>query len=238
MSSRPSINVKFIHFFGPAPIKGDQEEFNVDDFDDKEIKIGRNENCQLKFPPDKLRISRDHARVVRDGNLFKLINKSSNCTYVYGKGYNKQLEENEESYLKQADVIQFAKDGPKVSFQTAEIHHGAPSEEPKPPSLTIQCGVRLDTFKEFPVSIGKDLNCKFRIDNLAISDQHAQISFSQSKFWIKDLTGHKAVQINRHSIDCQETPLKHNDEVYMSSNGPLFRFIHQEDFCTLSSVEE
>jgi len=90
--------------------------------------------------------------------------------------------------------------------------------------LVIQYGPTLRSYKDLPITLGKSLNCHFIIDHPAILDQHAQIFFSQNQYWIKDLTGKGAVQINRVPIPFQAS-LKLNDLVSLSPRGPTFRFL-------------
>jgi len=116
------IIVNIVHIEGP--LKGEIQELS-----DPEIRIGRNPDCQVRFPADSLTISRDHARIVREGNRFKLVNKSANYTYVNGK----PVVENEEAYLKSGDWLMFAEGGPKVSFLSKQATAGR-QPEPKAPS--------------------------------------------------------------------------------------------------------
>ena len=90
--------------------------------------------------------------------------------------------------------------------------------------LIIQYGPTLRTFKELPVTIGKNPMCQFKLDHPAIFDQQAQIFFSQNQYWIKDLTGQECVQVNRQPIVYQ-TPLKPHDEISLGSQGPVFSFL-------------
>jgi pSer/pThr/pTyr-binding forkhead associated (FHA) protein len=104
MSVVPNIIVQLIHIEGP--LKGEIQEFNS-----LEILIGRHPDCQVQFPKDVVIISRKHARIVREGNRFKLIDQSTNGTFVNG-------QQAPEAYLKEGDVITFSEGGPKVSFLT------------------------------------------------------------------------------------------------------------------------
>jgi pSer/pThr/pTyr-binding forkhead associated (FHA) protein len=63
-----------------------------------------------------------------------------------------------------------------------------------------------------------------RLDHPAILEQHAQIFFSQDQYWVKDLTGQRSVQVNRQPIAFQ-APLKLNDTLALSPQGPAFRFL-------------
>ena len=99
--------------------------------------------------------------------------------------------------------------------------------------LIIQYGPTLRSYKELPITLGKNPKCDFIIDHPAIFDHHAQIFFSQNQYWIKDLTGQKAVQINRMPLS-SETPLKLNDDVSLSSRGPVFRFLGEGRLAEIS----
>jgi len=104
MKQPPAIVIQLIHMEGP--LKGEIQEFNQ-----PEIFIGRSNTCQVCFPKDLAIISRVHARIVREGNRFMLMDQSTNGTFVNGK----QVKE---AILKDGDVILFAEGGPKVSFLT------------------------------------------------------------------------------------------------------------------------
>jgi pSer/pThr/pTyr-binding forkhead associated (FHA) protein len=259
MKGPPIIIVQLVHLFGP--MKGEIQEFSSEI-----ISIGRNPSCHLRFPADLTIVSREHAKIVRDGNRFKLINSGRNGTYVNGKRSN-------EIYLKNGDVLTFAEGGPKVSFLT-QIKESSPITEvtpqPKEPlapdfnggkaiekpeirlpsletpiqvkpakqqgaekpqqvsieavkvPLTIQYGPTIRSFKELPVTIGKNPICNFVIHHQAILDRHAQIFFSGEQYWIKDLTGKNTIYINGLPISLQ-APLKPDDEISLTTQGPVFR---------------
>ncbi len=118
MSMIPDISVQLVHIQGPR--KGDIQEIN-----DADISIGRHPDCQVAFPKDMTNISRIHARIVREGNRFKLIDTSTNGTYVNGQRIS-------EAFLKDGDVVMFTENGPKVSFltQTGASQPGAPQALP------------------------------------------------------------------------------------------------------------
>lgn len=246
MKDTPNIIVKLVHIKGP--MKG-----NIQEFHEERITIGRQPSYHLHFPADLEVVSRNHAEIIREGIQFKLIDHSSNGTFVNGKGVK-------EIYLKNGDVLEFAKGGPKVSFLTEMkktslereiplsnpphevsqkgpqpfmdnkhefVHHEKESEmlvQKVNAPLIIQYGPTLRTFKELPVTIGKNQMCQFKLDHPAILDQQAQIFFSQNQYWIKDLTGQGAVQVNRQPIAYQ-TPLNPNDEISLSHQGPVFSFL-------------
>jgi pSer/pThr/pTyr-binding forkhead associated (FHA) protein len=104
MANIPVIVTQLIHIEGP--LKGEIQEFS-----DTEISIGRHPSCHVQFPKDLRIVSREHARIIREGNRFKLMNLSQNGTYLNGKKVP-------DAYLKDGDVLMFAQGGPKVSFLT------------------------------------------------------------------------------------------------------------------------
>jgi pSer/pThr/pTyr-binding forkhead associated (FHA) protein len=122
MAEKPNIIVTIVHIEGP--LKGEIQEFS-----ENEIRIGRNVDCHVRFPGDVLIVSRDHARIIRDGNRFKLFNRSENMTYLNGK----PVEPGDEAYLKSGDWLMFAERGPKVSFLT-KIDETRPAPPPARPA--------------------------------------------------------------------------------------------------------
>lgn len=239
MKRRPNIIVKLVHILGP--MKGNNQEFQQE-----LITIGRSPSCHLRFPADLVIVSRNHAEIIREGNRFKLINKSQNFTYVNGK----QIETEKDAYLTSGDILEFARGGPKVGFliemketcietrnetatpqaiQTSDDKQEEIAVQKTKVSLIIQYGPTLRSFKELPVVLGKNPKCGFVIDHPSISDQQARIFFSQNQYWIKDLTGRRSVQINRQPIECQAS-LKPDDEIAISNQGPFFRFLGEGRF--------
>ena len=270
MKLPPVIVVQLIHISGP--LKGEIQEFT-----DGKIAIGRHPSCHVKFPPEFTSISRNHAEIVREGNQFRLIDRSANGTFVNGKKI-------QEIYLKEGDVLMFAEGGPKVSFLTQMKEGQVVTETPSPPlkreykeeskiplqvpvvheipgkpemvqkevippeiaappvvstqkvkvSLIIQYGPTIRSFKEVPITIGKHPGCDMFLDHPAIYDRHTQIFFTQNQYWVKDLTGKGLVQINRSAIGLQ-SPIKPDDEISLSPQGPVFRFLGDG---RLAEVEE
>ena len=115
MKVQPSIAMMLIHIHGP--MKGAIQEFS-----EECVSIGRHPSCAVRFPSDtRNSVSRKHAEITREGNQFKLIDHSTNGTYLNGKKVT-------EAYLKDGDVLEFSEGGPKVSFITkvAESRDAAP----------------------------------------------------------------------------------------------------------------
>ncbi|MBS3919845.1 MAG: FHA domain-containing protein [Deltaproteobacteria bacterium] len=114
---------------------------------------------------------------------------------------------------------------PEVSVQSAK----AP--------LIIQYGPTIRSFKQLPITIGKGPKCEYPLDHPALSEQHAQVFFSENQYWVKDLTGQKLVRINRQPIGFQ-APLRSNDELALSPQGPLFRFFGEGRLGEIEEVPE
>jgi pSer/pThr/pTyr-binding forkhead associated (FHA) protein len=121
MKNPPHIVVQLIHIHGG--LKGQIQEFS-----DPLITIGRLPSYALPFPADEPGVSREHARIEREGNQFRLVAlKDKFGTFVNGKQVR-------EAVLRNGDVIEFGSGGPKVSFNT-EIGEpvAEPVAEPVPP---------------------------------------------------------------------------------------------------------
>lgn len=243
MKAIPVIVIQLVHILGP--MKGDIQEFTQGS-----ILIGRDPSCDLKFPADLAIISRKHAQIIREGNQFRLIDSSSNGTYVNGKRVK-------ETSLNSGDVLEFAGGGPKVSFLSeiredldatlgllptpAQGYKQEPQAQPVQVSvqkvsapLTILYGPTLRSYSELPVTIGRNPGCDFVLEHQFINDQHAQFFFNHNQYWVKDLTGQQALRINQRPLNVQ-APLNINDEVSMSPRGPVFRFLGEG---RLAEVEE
>lgn len=103
-----NLKVQLVHLDGP--FKGE-----IQDYFGPVISIGRHPDCQLVFPKECAAISRKHAEIVREGNRFKFVDKSSNGTLINGKPQ-------EEVFLKDGDVLIIGGDGgPKVSFLSSKL---------------------------------------------------------------------------------------------------------------------
>ncbi len=132
MKTAPVIVVNLIHIEGP--LKGEEQKFSGQD----EISIGRLPICHVKFPPDLTCVSREHARIAREGNRFKLIDKSTNSTFINGQEIMEMViggEKIKVGYLKNGDILTFAEDGPKIAFLT-EMTDQTDIPQPKPPVRT------------------------------------------------------------------------------------------------------
>jgi pSer/pThr/pTyr-binding forkhead associated (FHA) protein len=127
MKELPVIIVKLVHIQGP--LMGQIQEFTEDT-----ITIGRHPSCHVQFPTDITSISRNHAELVREGNRYKIVDRSTNGTFVNGKRMS-------EAFLKDGDVIMFTENGPKVSYLaeiTEAVRTEPVSEPPVPKSVQTE----------------------------------------------------------------------------------------------------
>jgi len=104
MPQMPDITIQLVHIQGP--LKGQIQEFS-----EFPVHIGRHSTCQVRFDKGLTTISRKHARIEKQGNRFRIIDASTNGTYVNGKRIA-------DVYLRDGDVITFSENGPKASFLT------------------------------------------------------------------------------------------------------------------------
>lgn len=246
MKYPPAIVVQLVHIQGP--LKGEIQEFS-----ESAIYIGRDPSSHVHFPKDLTIISRKHAQIVREGNRFKLIDESVNGTFLNGKRVEEAYLKDGDVliFAEGGPKVSFLT---KMMEGKPQIESVPPPEPPtksvvhmdeKPPMaqaqpepsqadeipaqtvqvpLVIQYGPTLQSFKELPVTIGKNPNCTFLLDHPAILDRHAQILFSQEQYWVKDLTGQKLISINGQGLHLQ-APLNPNDTLNFSPQGPSFRFL-------------
>ncbi len=239
----PNIVVQLVHIDGPY--KG-----RIDEFTSEVITIGRDPKCHLAFPPDMNIISRRHAEIRREGNRFKIIDFSTNGTFIRGEAI-------EEEYLKNGDVIVFAEEGPKVSFLTmvkeeaetdADETLDRPAPEPAPPvterpavtppasparpsveappvvSFTIQYGPSIHTFKQASLKIGSDQRCDFILQEPGIAAFHIEVFYQNGHYWVKDLSGEARALLNDRPL-INPTVLRYGDLVTLVRGGTVFEYM-------------
>jgi pSer/pThr/pTyr-binding forkhead associated (FHA) protein len=244
MKSPPTIIVQIVHIQGPH--KGDIQEFTQD-----RISVGRHPTCHLRFPVDHTVVSRKHAEITRDGNRFKIVDKNStNGTYVNGKKISEMyLKDGDviafsETGPKVSFLTQLQDTPADVREAPAAVVRDRPPREPVQPMiadepfpkteevpvgkvrvpLVVQYGPTLRSFKELPIVIGRSTKCDLVIPHPALLDRHVQVFFWQDRYWVKDLTGQKLIRINESPIGLQ-APLKTDDDLSLTPQGPHFRFL-------------
>ncbi|MDR1115829.1 MAG: FHA domain-containing protein [Tannerella sp.] len=76
-----------------------------------QIELGRDSRCQVRFDESFNTVSRRHAAIVREGDMWKLVQLSTtNSTFLNGKKIQREW------YLQNGDEIQLAINGPKLGF--------------------------------------------------------------------------------------------------------------------------
>lgn len=87
---------------------GESQEIIVDN-----IEIGRDPHCQVRFDESFTTVSRHHAGIVKDGDMWKLVQISTtNSTFLNGHPIKTEW------YLQNGDEIQLSVNGPKLGFIT------------------------------------------------------------------------------------------------------------------------
>ncbi len=230
----PQITVQLVHIEGP--LKG-----QIQEFDDPLITIGRSPDCSVTFPKELKAISRKHAEIRREGNRFKLIDHSTNGTFIQGRRVD-------EAYLKDGDVITFTENGPKASFlsmvqevQEQAHERPAPTKSPEsqnitppppqrgPVTITVQWGPALKTFRQPSIRIGSDPSCELSTDIPGISPYHLEIKDEQGNIWVKDLTGESKTVLNGMPLT-QSTVLRTGDSLRLTASGPILEYMGEARF--------
>lgn len=239
MPLMPNIAVQLVHIQGP--FKGQSNEFK-----DFPIYIGRHSSCQIRFGKEMATISRHHARIECKANRFRIIDSSTNGTFVNGKRVANV-------YLRDGDVISLSEGGPKISFLSklgiGNNSSATPGQQPSktqtspPPSesmltfgadrevevlstdasLTIEFGSVRQPFMLLPVVIGSDPTCDLVIDDKNIAGHHVQIFVHDQLYYARDLTGKKMVKVNGRPIEKQSV-LAQGAELSLTDEGPRFIF--------------
>lgn len=85
---------------------GENQEIIVDN-----IELGRDSHCQVRFDEKFQTVSRHHAAIVKDGDMWKLVQISkTNSTFLNGRPVKTEW------YLQSGDEIQLSVNGPKMGF--------------------------------------------------------------------------------------------------------------------------
>jgi pSer/pThr/pTyr-binding forkhead associated (FHA) protein len=168
MPPMPILTVQLVHIQGP--LKG-----QVSEFSQFPVHIGRHSSCQIRFGKDMATISRQHARIECKGNRFRIIDVSTNGTFINGKRIA-------DVYLRDGDVITFSENGPKASFLT-KIGAGStnsstiPASRSKPTSsrnASNQTDRSLPPSPDPNLTVGADLEIEVLSANAPLVIQFGQ----------------------------------------------------------------
>ena len=168
MPPMPILTVQLVHIQGP--LKG-----QVSEFSQFPVHIGRHSSCQIRFSKEMATISRQHARIECKGNRFRIIDVSTNGTFINGKRIA-------DVYLRDGDVITFSENGPKASFLT-KIGAGStnsstiPASRSKPASsrnASNQTDSSLPPAPDPNLTVGADLEIEVLSANAPLVIQFGQ----------------------------------------------------------------
>ena len=95
--------VQLVHIEGP--LKGEIQEFS-----DPVISIGRHPSSHIRFPTDQTAVSRNHAEIIREGNRFRLVDRSTNGTFVNPQEGKPYCVKQTEAYLEGTGVLWLGED--------------------------------------------------------------------------------------------------------------------------------
>jgi pSer/pThr/pTyr-binding forkhead associated (FHA) protein len=247
----PLAHLTHIH----GSLKGTDDMELADDV----ITIGRNPSCTVAFPATEPGVSREHARIEREGLRYKLTDLSRFGTFVNGRKVT-------EAFLASGDVVEFGPGGPRVRFMPASDQPVSPEPQviqaadqvrvPVAPGgaacfgesewpelqkirkpLIIQYGQVIGMYHELPVFIGSHAACNFVLQHAGIFERHARIYFHQNGYVITDLTGQRLIRINGVPIDVH-AELDNLDEIALGPRGPNFRFLSEGRLAEVENILE
>ncbi|MCD4751977.1 MAG: FHA domain-containing protein, partial [Anaerolineaceae bacterium] len=154
----------------------------------KDWVIGRSDECDLVIGQEK--VSRQHARVVDDGQNILLIDlNSANGTFHEGK----KLRPNEKIVLRNGSTF-------RIGTTVFEIVLEDNKELPFLIWYRIGSGNwQKQLFSEI-LTIGRDENCDLTLDEGHVSREHCQIFVRDGKFYIRDSGSHNGTYLEKHRL--------------------------------------
>lgn len=238
------IAVQLVHIEGPR--KG-----QIDEPSGPVITIGRSPDSDVAFPPDLRIVSRKHAEIRRQGNSFLLVNLSPNGCLVNGRpADNVYLKQGDVlTFAEGGPKVSFlsavkaapraARPSPAPSYSPAP-RPAAPAAPPAGPTpsaprsaaaprgevapYTIQYGTSIQSFKKAAVKLGRDDSSDFVLDHPRVFGTHAELSFKQGQYFLRDLTESRATLLNGKPI-AAPTPLQEGDILTFGEGGPRLKYL-------------
>ncbi len=154
----------------------------------KDLVIGRSDECDLVIGQEK--VSRQHARVVDDGQNLLLIDlNSANGTFYEGK----KLQASEKIVLRSGSTFRIGTAVFKVVFE---------DNKELPYLIWYRIGSgnwQKQLFSEM-LTIGRDENCDLTLDEGHVSREHCQIFVRGGKFYIRDLGSHNGTYLEQNRL--------------------------------------
>ena len=74
------------------------------------------------------------------------------------------------------------------------------------------------------MTLGKDERCDFRIDHPKVFGIHAELSFQQEQYYLRDLTESMETQLNNETLQTL-VQLQDDDIITLGAGGPKLRYI-------------
>lgn len=201
-----------------------------------EVLIGRDPSCQVVLTEPA--VSRHHARICRDGQLYLLEDlESSFGTQVNGR----KLAPKEKKLLKTGDTIALAQYD--ITFEAVEedagqspgtvavarqavknIMRGMSGGNVDAPFFRIMNGVqegqRIEIAEAQELVLGRDGTANVVLRDDLVSRRHAKIRRDVSGTHIEDLASRNGIKVNRKSVNGQT--LKDGDEIEIGNVQLLF----------------
>jgi len=203
--------------------------------DDAIITLGRDKTCQVVLAEQA--VSRNHARISRDGALFFVEDLGS----AYGTQINgKKLPKGEKRLLRKGDVIAIAQfdvgfeqlqDLPPASEKTSfvarqlvkDVLRGMGSEGGGPFFRYMNGpneGKRIEVAEAQEIILGRDPAADVVLDDDLVSRRHAKIRRDWSGTHVEDLESRNGIKVNKKRAT--RRTLKDRDEVQIGSTRLLF----------------
>jgi len=201
--------------------------------DSQSITLGRDKSCEVVLQEQA--VSRKHARITRDGDLFFIEDLGSS----YGTQVNgKKLGKSEKRLLRNGDTIAIAQfdvtfervaellpSSEKTSFiarqAVKDVMKGLNAEKPFLRVMNGKMeGQRLEIDEGQSVIIGRDPSCDLVLSDDLSSRQHAKVRRDFSGTHIEDLGSRNGIKVNKKRV--KSRPLKDRDEVEIGGTRFLF----------------
>lgn len=219
-------------------------------FDQDSITIGREDKCDIRI--DNLGVSRVHAEIKRDGNIYRIFDqKSKTGLFIHGKRIKEcNLSSGDEIFLAKHIIAFFFTKRMRTSNVTKRLEKTSQKETPegkekKPMMQTMEVdftGMASEhtpapaqlhvagTSKRIPldknaISFGKSKSCDITISGLFVSQKHAVIVQDRKGFVIRFLGRFHPPRVNDKKIK-KTALLKDGDFVQIGS----IRFVFQVNF--------
>lgn len=91
-------------------------------------------------------------------------------------------------------------------------------------SYTIQYGTTIKAFKTPVVTLGTEEGCDFRIDHPRVFGVHAELSFQQGEYFLRDLTQSEQTLLNGEPLQAL-VQLQPDDIIGLGAGGAKLRYI-------------